>query len=178
VFDIPDVTEPGTYPAGLVDYLLIEDRVACEIIGDGTHVHPFHVEKSFRCKPRDSVVFVTDSNLGSGLPPGRYSLTNGWGDVVVNGTNNGVRLANRGMALAGSALTPIGAFRNAVRLFGKNLATASRVSATNPARVMGLNKGEIGVGRDADLVILDANLDLLFTIVAGAVVYSNMPAHL
>jgi len=36
---------------------------------------------------------------------------------------------------------------------------------------MGLNKGEIVVGRDADLIILDTQLDLLYTIVAGKIAY-------
>ena len=44
-FVLPVMTEPGAYPAGLVDYLLVEDRVTCEIIADGTHVHPLLVEK-------------------------------------------------------------------------------------------------------------------------------------
>ena len=44
-FIVPEMTDPGVYPVGLVDYLLVEDRVTCEIIGDGTHVHPLLVEK-------------------------------------------------------------------------------------------------------------------------------------
>jgi N-acetylglucosamine-6-phosphate deacetylase len=77
------------------------------------------------------------------------------------------------MGLAGSALTPIDSLRNAVRLFGKDLATASRLCSTTPARLMGLNKGEIAVGRDADLIILSPELELLHTIVAGRVAYSR-----
>ena len=173
VFPIPENRGTGVYPEGLVDYLLVEDRVTCEIIGDGTHVHPLLVEKTFRCKPSDRLVFVTDSNYGAGLPPGRYLAPGSWGTVQIDGPNNGVRMVERNMGLAGSALTPLDSFRNVVRLFHKDLATASYVWSRNPARLMGLNKGEIAPGRDADLIILDRNLDLRYTIVVGEIVYQR-----
>jgi N-acetylglucosamine-6-phosphate deacetylase len=77
------------------------------------------------------------------------------------------------MILAGSALTPLDSFRNVLRLFGKDLLTASRLWSRNPARLMGLNKGEIGPGMDADLIVLNENLDLLYTLAAGEVVYER-----
>jgi N-acetylglucosamine-6-phosphate deacetylase len=83
-------------------------------------------------------------------------------------------MVDRGMDLAGSALTPLDAFRNTIRLFNKSMAAASRVTSRNPARLMGLNKGEIAPGRDADLIVLDKNLDLCYTIVAGQIVYENI----
>ncbi|MCE5250355.1 amidohydrolase family protein [bacterium] len=174
-FELPDITDPdpGVYPAGLVDYLLVEDRVTCEIIGDGTHVHPLLVEKTFRCKTPGRLVFVTDSNYGAGLPPGRYTLPGSWGNVEIDGCNNGVRMLDRNMELAGSALTPLDSFRNALKLFGKDIATASRVCSKTPAELMGLNKGEIAEGRDGDIIILDRQLELRYTIVGGVVVYKN-----
>ena len=171
VFTIPTEQTSGVYPAGLVDYLLVEDRVTCEIIGDGTHVDPLLVEKAFRCKPQDRLVFVTDSNFGAGLPPGQYDAPGSWGRVEIEGPNNGVRMVDRNRGLAGSALTPIDGFRNAVRRFGKDLGAASRIWSRNPARLMDLNKGDIALGRDADLIILDNELELVCTMVAGEIVY-------
>lgn len=170
-FVVPPVREPGVYPVGLIEYLLVEDRVVCEIIGDGTHAHPLQVEMAFRCATPDRIAFVTDSNVGAGLPPGELLLPNDWGWGVVDGCNNGVRLRDRGGELAGSALTPIDALRNAVRLFHRDLATASRICAATPARLLGLNKGEIAVGKDADLIVLNDDLELLYTIVAGEIIY-------
>jgi N-acetylglucosamine-6-phosphate deacetylase len=172
-FEQPRFTEPGVYPAGVVDYFLVEDRITCEIIPDGTHVNPLHVEKTFRCKPAERVVFVTDSNFGAGLPPGDYDLPQGWGRARISGANNGVRVIERGLGLAGSALTPIDAFQNAIRLFGRDMATASRLCSKNAADLLGLNKGEIVVGRDADLTILDSNLDVRHTIVGGSILFSR-----
>lgn len=170
-FVVPEMVDPGVYPAGLTDYLLTEDRVVCEIIADGTHVHPLLVEKTLRCKTPRRTVWVTDSNFGAGLPPGKYVLPQGWGQVRIAGPNDGVRLIDRQMSLAGSALTPIDGFKNAVRLFHQDLATASQLCSTTPAHVVGLNKGEIAAGRDADLIVLDDQLELIYTIVAGNVAY-------
>ena len=174
VFEPPEDTGSGVYPHGLVDYLLIEDRVTCEIIGDGTHVPELLVEKAFRCKPLDRLVFVTDSNFGAGLLPGQYEAGGSWGLVQINGPNNGVRMVDRGMGLAGSALTPIDASRNAIRLFHKSMAVASQICSLNPAHLMGLNKGEIAPGRDADLIVLDTDLELHTTIVAGQIIYQKL----
>lgn len=173
VFELPQDKGTGVYPHGLVDYLLVEDRVKCEIIGDGTHVAEILVEKAFRCKPPDGLVFVTDSNFGAGLPSGQYEAGGSWGRVQIDGPNNGVRMVERGMGLAGSALTPIDSFRNVVRLFHKSIGLASRVWSRNPARLLGLNKGEIAPGRDADLIILDQDLGLCSTIVAGQIIYQK-----
>ena len=172
-FVVPKETDPGVYPAGLIDYLLLEDRVACEIIADGTHVHPLLVEKTMRCKPAGKVIFITDSNFGASLPPGKYVLPNTMEKVRISGANNGVRLVDRDMGLAGSALTPLDAFRNAIKLFRQDIAGASRLCSLNPAMLMRLNKGKIAVGCDADLVILTPGLKLTHTIVGGKVLHAN-----
>ena len=174
-FVLPDNTDPdpGVYPAGLVDYLLVEDRITCEIIGDGTHVHPLLVEKTFRCKPADKLVFVTDSNFGAGMPPGEYDPPGSWGKILIKGCNDGVRQIERGMELAGSALTPIDGFRNVVQMFKKDIAAASTVCSTNPAKLMRLNKGEIAEGKDGDIIILDSDLVLMYTIAGGRIVYQK-----
>ena len=77
------------------------------------------------------------------------------------------------MGLAGSALTPIDAFRNAIRLFNKDMGTASRICSLSPARLLGLNKGVLAPGRDADLIVLDRELELRYTVVAGQIVYEQ-----
>ena len=89
----------------------------------------------------------------------------------MDGPNNGARLRDRHLVLAGSALTPIDAFRNVMRMFRRGVATASQLCSGTPARLMGLNKGEIAAGKDADLIILDPQLDLQFTIFAGEIAY-------
>jgi N-acetylglucosamine-6-phosphate deacetylase len=77
------------------------------------------------------------------------------------------------MGLASSALTPIDAFRNGIRLFNKSRGVASRICSRTPARVLGLNKGKIAPGRDADLIVLDTELELRYTVAAGQIMYQQ-----
>jgi N-acetylglucosamine-6-phosphate deacetylase len=60
-----------------------------------------------------------------------------------------------------------------IKRFGKDIPTASHVCSRTPARLMGLDKGEIAAGKDADLIILDKELNLLYTIAAGKIVYQS-----
>jgi N-acetylglucosamine-6-phosphate deacetylase len=142
-FALPKMRDPGVYPAGLVDYLLVEDRVTCELIADGTHVHPLLLEKALRCKGRERIAFVTDGNYGAGLPPGDYELPNAWGPVRIDGPNDGVRLLERALTLAGSALTPLDLLHNAIERCGLDWAGACQVCASTPARVLGHPGGKL-----------------------------------
>lgn len=169
-FDPPPQTDPGVYPAGLTDYIQVEDRLTVEIIPDGVHVHPLLVEKTFRCKGLERIAFVTDGVRGAGNPPGIY-----------DGLYPGVQVevtADRGVrrkpddALSGSALTPIQCLRNAVQRFGRSLIEASVLCSRTPARVLGLHrKGHLAAGMDADIVILTPDLNVRTTIVGGEILY-------
>jgi len=171
-FDPPDQKDGGVYPAGITDYIQVEDRLTVEIIPDGVHVHPLLVEMTLRCKGIEHVCFITDSLRGAGKSSGIY-------DGLAPGQS--VRVTeNRGMrrvsddALCGSTLTQLQSLRNAVRVFGKTAAEASALCSRIPARVLGLDsKGIIDTGMDADLILLDAELQLEYTILGGQIVYSR-----
>lgn len=77
-FDLAAPNHRGVYPAGLTDYIQIDDRLTVEIIPDGIHVHPLLVEKTFRCKGVDRMCFITASLRGSGNPPGIYNTPYGF----------------------------------------------------------------------------------------------------
>ena len=173
VYGAPQVTEAGCQPVALTDYVLIEDRIVAELIPDGSHVPPILIEKTMRCKGPERIALITDSNFGAGLPSGTYDLPGSWGRCVIDGPNNGVRMVSREMGLAGSALTPIDAFRNAVHLLGYSITDAAAMCSETPARVMGLNKGRLGVGRDADVIVVDEDLELVHTICGGEVIWSR-----
>jgi N-acetylglucosamine-6-phosphate deacetylase len=72
--------------------------------------------------------------------------------------------------LSGSALTHQTAFRNAIRKFGQSVGAASHLCSRTPARVLGLGKkGYLAAGMDADVVLLDNDLELRATIVGGKI---------
>ncbi len=172
-FDLALQTDPGVYPAGLTDYIQIEDRLTVEIIPDGVHVHPFLVEKTFRCKGVDRIAFVTDSVRGAGSPPGIYSGLYPGVQVEVTADRGVRRLPDN--ALSGSALTQLQSFQNAVRLFGRSVPQASALCSRSPARILGLpGKGYLAAGMDADLILLDPSLNLRATVLGGRVAYRAM----
>ena len=169
-FDLPQMTDPGVYPAGLTDYIQVEDRLTVELIPDGVHVHPYLVEKTLRCKGLERVVFITDGVKGAGSPPGVYDGLYSGVQVEVT-ADRGVRRTSDN-ALSGSALTGIRCLRNAVHKFGKSLVEASILCSRTPARVLGLrNKGYLAAGMDADIVVVTKDFAVVTTIARGEVLY-------
>jgi N-acetylglucosamine-6-phosphate deacetylase len=169
-FDLAVQTDAGVYPAGLTDYIQIEDRLTVEIIPDGVHVHPYLVEKTLRCKGVDRVVFITDSVKGAGNPPGIY--TGLYPGVQVEVTRDrGVRRVGDD-ALSGSALTQLRAFQNAVLKFGRSIPEAAALCSRTAARLLDVkSKGYLAAGMDADLILLDRDLQLKATIIGGQTHY-------
>ena len=64
-------------------------------------------------------------------------------------------------AFAGSVATMDRVYRTMGQAIGKNLVELSKMASTTPAKVMGLkDRGEIAVGKRADLIVLDKNLNI------------------
>ena len=77
--------------------------------------------------------------------------------------------------LAGSVLTMDAALRNLIEVTEKPLEEVYMCASSNPARVIGIDShtGSISAGMDADLVLLDEDLQVLMTIVRGEIVYER-----
>ncbi len=130
-----------------------------EIIPDLLHVHPGAIRVALRAIP--GLYCVTDSTAAAGMPDGDYKL----GRHTVTKCLGGVRMADG--TLAGSTLTMDQALRNLVGL-GLPLAEASRRTATIAAEHLGLaDRGLLAPGAWADLVVLDASLQLQRVLVEG-----------
>ena len=102
-----------------------------------------------------------------------YRATSSTGTYSYIGSTTGTSYTNGSRTTGKTYYYKVKAYRtvNGVKVFGKDLAAASRVWSANPARLLGLNKGEIAVGRDADLIVLDRDLELLFTVAGGRIIY-------
>lgn len=150
--------EPGTVGATMVN-----DDVFAQLICDNIHVHPAAMNALYRCKDSDRLAVITDAMEATGLGDGEFQL----GAHHVHVQAGEARLANG--ALAGSTLTMDVAFRNIIAATGCSIAEASRMCSTTPARAIGVqdHKGQIAAGYDADLVILDQDLRVVRTIIAG-----------
>ena len=113
--------EPGVPGAALTD-----DRLYCELICDGIHLHPDVIRLAVRAKGENKALAVTDAMEAAGLPDGDYAL--GGQRVLVRGAE--ARLEDG--TLAGSVLTMPQALRNLIR-FGITPETAVRMCTQNPA---------------------------------------------
>lgn len=148
---------------------VLESDIYCEAICDGRHLHPATVRLIMKCKGLDRMIAVTDSIMAAGLKDGEYML--GVNKIVVE--NGDAKLLNG--IRAGSTLTMINALKNLIKFTGKRLEEVIPLLTTNPAKLFGWdkNKGTIQEGKDADIVILDKELNVDTTIVSGRTVYQR-----
>jgi N-acetylglucosamine-6-phosphate deacetylase len=146
---------------GAVGFLLASD-LAVSVVADGRHVDFRMLELVGRLKAPDGLVVVTDALAGLGMPPGRFELA---GNEIVSDGTAGRRLDG---TLSGSLLPLDAAVGNLVRA-GIAPEDAIRAATINPARVIGLDgsMGRVAAGREADLVLFDADWKATATIVGG-----------
>ncbi|GEM48044.1 N-acetylglucosamine-6-phosphate deacetylase [Deinococcus cellulosilyticus] len=140
--------------------VLISRSIYGELILDLHHVHPGSFELARQMKP-GKLMLITDAMRAAGLGDGVSDL----GGQTVYVKDNKASLADG--TIAGSLLTLDQALRNAVSL-GVPLEEASRMLSATPAEYLGLyDRGSISLGKRADFVVLDDNLQVIDTIVGG-----------
>lgn len=150
---------------GVPGAALIDDRLSVELIADLMHLHRTTLELCYRAKGRDRCILVTDAMEAADRPDGEYAL----GAHRVFVSLGAARLAEGN--LAGSTLTMERAVRNMHRAAGVPLTHALQMATLNPARAIGVPGGEIVPGAPSDLVLLDDDLNVLWTMVGGKMVY-------
>ena len=143
---------------------IMESDVYCETICDGRHLVPGSVRMYAKCKGLDRIVAITDSIMAAGLPDGNYHL--GVNDVVV--IDGDAKLASNGTR-AGSTLTQDVALKNMLKWLPNTLEEILPTLSENPAKEMGLwdRKGSIETGKDADLVLLDEEANVVHVFARG-----------
>ncbi len=154
--------EPGALGAFLSD-----ERITCEVIADGIHVHPAMLRLLARAKGVERTVLVTDAIRAVGLQDGSYEL--GGHPITVQA---GVARTASGN-LAGSTLTLECAVQNMVQMVGLTIPQAIAMATATPAAALGLQgqKGVIQPGADADIIFIDSDFNVRLALIAGKVVY-------
>ncbi|HEX7556141.1 MAG TPA: N-acetylglucosamine-6-phosphate deacetylase [Leptolinea sp.] len=156
--------EPGTVGA-----VMTFPEIFCELICDNIHVHPAAQKILIHAKSPKGVILVTDCIRGTGLPEGEYPID----DRIIIIKDGIARLP--GGTIAGSILTMERALKNAMASSGLSLREAWPMSSLNAARNIGVSsqKGSIEVGKDADLVLLNDEMEVQLTIADGVVVFEK-----
>ncbi|MEU0247050.1 N-acetylglucosamine-6-phosphate deacetylase [Streptomyces sp. NPDC006235] len=147
----------GHRSPGPIAALLEDDRITIELIDDGTHLHPAALQLAFHRAGADRVAFITDAMDAAGFGDGRYWL----GPLEVEVADGVARLLADG-TIAGSTLTLDSAFKRAVTVDGLSVEDAVKALSATPARLLGMDDriGSLEPGKDADLVLLDADYEL------------------
>ena len=150
--------EPGAVGAALED-----PESWCGMIVDGHHVHDASLKVAIAAKTRGKSMLVTDAMPSVGASDKRFQIG---GQIIV--AEDG-RCANAEGRLAGSDLDMASAVRNTVRGLGLPLEEALRMASLYPAAFLGLERrlGRIAPGFDADLVLLDEDLEVRETWIGG-----------
>ena len=132
--------------------------VTAELICDGIHIHPAVVRSTIKAFGDDRVIFISDSLEAAGMPDGEYML--GGQKIIKNGRR---ATLEDGITLAGSVTNLMDCMRLSVSEMGIALETAVKCSAVNPVKALGLEDsyGSIQEGRRANLVLLDADLNIV-----------------
>ncbi|MGW3494667.1 N-acetylglucosamine-6-phosphate deacetylase [Streptomyces sp. NPDC001020] len=142
---------------GPVAALLEDERVTVELINDGTHLHPASLQLAFHHAGARRVAFITDAMDAAGIGDGRYML----GPLEVEVSEGVARLVHGG-SIAGSTLTLDRAFQRAVTVDRLPVEDVVAAISAGPAKLLGLydRVGSLEPGKDADLVLLDAEFGL------------------
>lgn len=153
---------------GVVGAALTDDRVSTELICDTFHIHPGVFQLVANAKG-NQMVLITDCTRAGGLEDGEYTL--GGQPIFVKGIE--CRLADG--TIAGSVLKMNEAVRNVLANTNLSISEVVRLASLTPATRIGLGdvKGSIEVGKDADFAIVNDNIEVQQTILAGRTIYKK-----
>ena len=161
--------------AGVIESAFLFDQLFVELIADGIHLPSSLLQLIYKQKGPSRIALVTDSMRAAGLPSGESilgSLKEGIKVIVEDGV---AKLPDR-TAFAGSTATADLLVRNMIKLAGVPLLQAIQMITTTPAQICRVDtrKGSITIGKDADLVIFDEDIQIKATIINGRVIANRL----
>lgn len=138
-------------------------QAVVELIADGVHLAPETVKLVFDLVGPHNITLVTDSMAATGLKDGQYRL--GSLSVTVAG---GVARVDATGAIAGGTSTLLDVIRSCVAA-GVPLRDAVTSASAVPASLLGLSAhaGDLRAGMQADVVVLDQDLNLKAVLRSG-----------
>jgi N-acetylglucosamine-6-phosphate deacetylase len=152
----------GFRSLGVIESAFLMDEIYAEIIADGRHLPPELVNMIVKIKGKDKVVAVTDSMEIAGTDVKEGNLS-GVEYIVEEGV---CRLKDRS-AFAGSIATCDRLVRVLTKECGYSVCDAVYMMTQTPAKILGVNKGSIKAGYDADVIVFDEDVNIKSVFVMG-----------
>ena len=160
--------------SGVIESAYLIDDMSVEIIADGHHLPKSLLKLIYKIKGSSRIALVTDSMRGAGMPDGESilgSLGNGQKVIIEDGV---AKLPDKS-AFAGSVATTDRLVRTMVKVAEVPLLEAVKMMTSTPAKIIGIDKrkGTLSVGKQADIVIFDDDINIGMTIIDGEPVFSK-----
>ena len=150
---------------GVVGAALLNNNTSCGLIVDGFHVDYASCKLAIQAKPQGKIFLVTDAMPPVGTDLTQFALY----DRIVY-VDNGKLTSTTG-ELAGSSLDMASAVKNTHQMLGIELGEAIRMASLYPAQYLYQNqtiiRGELIQGKQADMVVLNDDLSVKETWIAG-----------
>ena len=139
------------------------------IIADGNHTHPTAVRIAHRSHP-EGLVLVSDAIAALGLRPGKHCL----GTVEVEIHDGKATVAGL-KTLAGSIASLDYCVRQFKEFTGCSKVQALEAASLHPAQLLQISdrKGTLNYGADADIIMLNDDLEVQATFIAGNLEWLN-----
>ena len=153
--------DKGFRSLGVIESAYLLDELFVEIIADGKHLPPPLIQMIIKIKGTDKVALISDSLsiAGTDIKQGEMSGTK---FIVEDGV---CKLVDRS-AFAGSVATADMLIKTMIEC-GYSIPTAVKCYTKVPAQILGLNKGEIKEGMDADIIVFDDKIQVSDIFVNG-----------
>ncbi len=152
---------------GPIAWGLSRDDVTFDLIADGIHLDPFMLRLLLKLKGERGITLISDAISAAGKGDGDYQI---WGETIA--VKNG-RTENAAGSIAGSVISMLDAVR-LLHSLGVSYVDLARMASMNPAHLLGLeDRGAIEVGKRADLVVLDKDLEVKLTVIGGSVAFGS-----
>ena len=150
---------------GTVESVYLTDGMSVEVIADGIHLPATILKLVYKLKGVEQTCLVTDAlkyaaNEGGTIDDPKYIIENGV-----------CKLADHS-SLAGSLATMDVLIQTMVKKASIPLADAVRMASETPAKLIGIesHKGTLQKGKDADIVILDKDINVRCVFSQGKIV--------
>ena len=163
------MSQLGNREPGMVGATLDLGHVSAGLIADGFHVHPAAIRTALRAKRGPGRIFlVTDAMSPMGTDMTSFFLN---GREIFR---EGGRLTLADGTLAGADIDMASCVRYMRDTVGIDLEEALRMASLYPAEAIGMTgrKGRLTHGHDADFAVIDGNVAVVSTWIAGTPVFA------
>lgn len=154
---------------GAVGAPFVLKKLYAELIADNIHVTPDMLQILFDNIGSERLILITDAMRAKCLPDGMYEL----GGQPVGVKDNQATLEDG--TLAGSILKMIDGAKNMLALEEVFIRDIIEMASVNPAKQINVfdKKGSIAAGKDADVLLVDKDLNIKYTICKGQIAFEE-----